>query len=162
MTAKASQFVIVVENSEKRREEFRRAFVQHDDIAVFIEGNVFDACCRWFLLYEMGLSPRAVITNWHFDDDDACITDERDNIFKSGAHFLLMQCAQITDEGLLVVYTHDAKSAEIGLSGSIEAKRTIILSKSHLTVKGLIKWLENQRTITHDNKEPHTCETSQS
>ena len=148
MTATTSQFVIVVEGDPKKREEFSEAFKKHSDIAVFIEESIFDACCKWLLLYEKGLSPRAVITNWNVHEADACTVDERDKLFKSGAHFLLMQCAKLTDEGLLVVYTSDPQAACEGIAGSIEEDRTVILSKKQISVAGLILWLEHQHAFT--------------
>lgn len=144
-----SQFVVVVEEDEKRREEFRAAFGQHDDIAVFIEDSIFDACVKWLLLYDKGLCPRAVITSWHFCEEDAHIVDDRDGIFKSGAHFLLMQCAKLTDEGLLIVYTDDTKGATAGLAGSIEEQYVTVLSDKQFTVPSLILWLEEKHALIH-------------
>ena len=140
------QHIIFIDDDSIQREAFRREMKKHPQIVAYIEEDVFSAVAKWILLTKLGHMPREVICDWHLNavaepSHNPFVDDSRDGKFKEGAHYLFYKCCKATDDGLLVCYTGDARSALKTLHNSIEGLRVKIVQKDAVTVPHLVEWV---------------------
>ena len=132
-------YLIIVDDDDIQRHAFKRE-LEEQNVNAIITDSIIEACIQWMILTKQGKMPRAVIVDWHLRDDDAEIDDPRDGLTKRGAHYLLNQCCDCSDSGLLITYTGNPSVARDTLNKSTEGTRVHVVSKDQLDTKNLLDW----------------------
>jgi hypothetical protein len=140
------KFLIIVEDNAETRQKYKTCLAAHPVVTYYMTDSIFNATVQYMLWMAKGIMPRAIVADWDVQDGEACYLDERDNCHKSGAHFLLSRCAD-DNNGLLVAYTSDPRSAQRRLVQSLEGPRVQVVSKDLLGVDDLMTWVINHKSF---------------
>ncbi len=135
-----TKYLIVVEHDTDAQVEFREALARHKDVKAFVTNSIVEACVRYMLWLAKGIMPRAIIADWDVIDCEAQHFDERDSCTKSGAHFLLSQCAD-DHMGCLVTHTRDPETAIAKLSRSIESAYVQVVNRNILSPRDIVEYV---------------------